>query len=98
MSATSTITHAELIETLGLITTKMDGLRHRIAADEQLTVTEAAELAAAIEEITADTYRLADRLDGAADRAAPRVHARARESAEPIAPISKRALRLVPQE
>jgi len=98
MSATTTITHAELVQTLGLITTKMDGLRHRIAAGEQLTISEAAELAAAIEEITADTYRLADRLDGADDRAAPRVHVRARASAEPAVPISKPVLRLLPQE
>jgi len=98
MSATTTITRAELIETLSLITTKMDGLRHRIAADEQLTVSEAAELAAAIEEITADTYRLADRLDGADDRAAPRVPVRTKASTEPVGLVSKRPLRLVPQE
>lgn len=77
MTAATTITDAELVETLSLITTKMDWLRHRIAADGQLTVSEAAELATAIEEITADTYLLADRLSAVGGgRARPRAHAR----------------------
>lgn len=67
MTAATTITGAELVETLSLITSKMDSVRHRIAADGQLTVSEIAELAIAIEEITADTYLLADRLGAAAD-------------------------------
>ncbi len=76
MTAT-TITDAELVETLSLITTKMDWVRHRIAADGQLTVCEAAELAIAIEEITANTYLLADRLGAArGGRGRPRAHAR----------------------
>ena len=62
MTAATTITDAELVQTLSLITAKMDSVRHRIAADGQLTVSEAAEIAMAIEEITADTYLLADRL------------------------------------
>jgi hypothetical protein len=49
MTAATTITDAELVQTLSLITAKMDSVRHRIAADGQLTVSEAAELAVAIE-------------------------------------------------
>jgi hypothetical protein len=77
MTAATTITDAELVQTLSLITTKMDSVRHRIAADGQLTVSEAAEIAIAIEEITADTYLLADRLGAAGDaRGRPRANAR----------------------
>jgi hypothetical protein len=77
MTAVPTITDAELFETLSLITTKMDWLRHRIAAHEQLTVSEAAQLAVAIEELSADTYLLADRLGAAGrGRGRPRAHAR----------------------
>jgi hypothetical protein len=77
MTAATTITDSELVETLSLITTKMDSVRHRIAADGQLTISEAAEIATAIEEITADTYLLADRLGAAGGgRGRPRAHAR----------------------
>lgn len=77
MTAATTITDAELLNTLSLITTKMDSVRHRITADGQLTVSGAAEIAIAIEEITADTYLLADRLGAAGGgRGRPRAHAR----------------------
>jgi hypothetical protein len=77
MTAATTFTDAELVERLSLITTKMDSVRHRIAATGQLTVSEAAQLAIAIEEITGDIYVLADRLGAAADgRGRLRAHAR----------------------
>jgi hypothetical protein len=79
MTAATTITDAELVERLSLITTKMDSVRHRIAATGQLTVSEAAELAIAIEEITGDIYLLADRLGASGNgRGRPRAHARLR--------------------
>jgi hypothetical protein len=98
MTATPTITDSELAETLSLIAIKMDKLRHRIAADEQLDVSETAQLAAAIEEITADTYRLADRLDSRGHGAAVRARVLATTGAEAAVLIRRRALRLVPRQ
>ncbi len=77
MTAVPTITDAELFETRSPTTTKTHSLRHRSAADGQLTVSEAARLAPGIEELTADTYLLANRL-GAAGRGRGRPRARAR--------------------
>ncbi len=90
MTAATTISDAELVETLSLITTKMDKLRHRIAAGQQITACEAADLAAAIEEVTADTYSLADRLGEAGHSAADRAHVLADITAEAAAFIRKR--------
>jgi len=98
MTAVTTFTDAELVETLSRITTKLDALRHQIAADQQLTVSEAADLAAAIEEIAADTYRVADRLATAGHGAAEHVHVLAESSAKAAAHIRTHRLHLVPKE
>ena len=98
MTATTAITDADLIGTLSLITSKVEKLRHRVAADEQLTISEAAELAAAIEEITADMYRLAEQLADNDHDIARRARRLAQATADAAALLTKRSLRLVPPE